>query len=612
MSTSHPFSMPTYSSPSSSPPPTASRRRMRNCAHRIERVCCALATYFPLAFVYGLTTWAVWVDASLGLGKTGNAERQHLTASIRLTSLLGVIFYLLLNTSYTIAVFTDPGSPLNGPATKSGGGRGGKYAVLPTSEPGYDANGRALPGDVETVTVSSSGDARYCKKCQTSKPDRTHHCSTCKRCVLKMDHHCPWLATCLGHRNYKAFVLFLSYTTLFCWLCFLSSGRWVWDYFADSVYLAEEYASVNVIILAVISGLIGLVLTGFTGWHLWLVFRGMTTIECLEKTRYMSGVRARVERNRLEQHRRAPSGQGQSEELMDRVRRAGDQILEFHANAVPGASRYEEGEERLSPTPTVTGGQQPYNDTGPLYHDHPPPTNADQDTPATRALRGAYQQSRPRGPPGRFNYRLGVHEYETSREQERYNEYLDDKEDEKLPNAFDLGWRRNLQAVFGETWWAWGLPIMNSPGDGWRWEVSESWSQRKAESGRKRAERARQQQQQQQRSFGSDGAYDGLYGRQSNAAQDFPSNGRYQPAPADAYSRSATSLTTLTPQGHVPEPARGRAWGGRFRKDIDASGEDGEQAEFEVSGGSADEDDGDGRAPPSRSRKQDTWDREWD
>jgi palmitoyltransferase ZDHHC2/15/20 len=583
---------------------------MKNCAHRIERTCCTLATYFPLAFVYSLTTWAVWVDASIGLGRTGSTDDKHLSNPVRLTSVIGVIFYLLLNTSYTVAVFTDPGSPLN---TKAGSGaaRGGKYSVLPTTEPIYDAAGHELPHDIQTVTVSSSGGARFCKKCQTSKPDRTHHCSTCKRCVLKMDHHCPWLATCLGHRNYKAFVLFLCYTTFFCWACFASSGWWVWDYFSDGVYLAEEYASVNVIILAVVSGLIGLVLTGFTSWHLYLCFKGMTTIECLEKTRYLSGVRGRVERNRLDQHRRKPSGSGESEELMDRVRRAGDQLLEFHANAVPGASRFEEGEERLSPAPSMNGNQ--YVDERPLYHDHPPSVDAESDTPAIRALRQSYQQAQPpRGPPGRFNYRLGVHEYETTREQERYNEYLEDKDEQKMPNAFDLGWRRNLLAVFGLQWWAWFLPIMNSPGDGWRWEVSDTWIQRKADLDRRRSERLlrQQQQQNQNQQYGGPG-YDGAYDMQPNghAAASFSSS---QAEPG--YSRSATSLSTLTPQGRASDlPPRGRAWGGRYKKDIDTSGD--EPAEFEVSGDdSVDEEVADvetGTARPA-PRRQDTWERGWD
>lgn len=40
-----------------SPAPNMTRR----WARRIERYCCTCATYFPLAFVYGLTTWAVFV-----------------------------------------------------------------------------------------------------------------------------------------------------------------------------------------------------------------------------------------------------------------------------------------------------------------------------------------------------------------------------------------------------------------------------------------------------------------------------------------------------------------------------------------------------------------------
>ncbi|MBE3043840.1 DHHC zinc finger domain-containing protein, partial [Candidatus Bathyarchaeota archaeon] len=82
--------------------------------------------------------------------------------------------------------------------------------------------------EATSFTVKSNGETRFCKKCQARKPDRSHHCSTCRTCVLKMDHHCPWLATCIGLRNHKAFLLFLVYTTVFCWYSFFVSGAWLW------------------------------------------------------------------------------------------------------------------------------------------------------------------------------------------------------------------------------------------------------------------------------------------------------------------------------------------------------------------------------------------------
>lgn len=51
---------------------------------------------------------------------------------------------------------------------------------------------------------------------------------------------------------------------------------------------------VNWILLAVISGVIGIVISGFSGYHFYLVFKGETTIESMEKTRYLAPLKKRT------------------------------------------------------------------------------------------------------------------------------------------------------------------------------------------------------------------------------------------------------------------------------------------------------------------------------
>lgn len=51
---------------------------------------------------------------------------------------------------------------------------------------------------------------KYCGTCDIYRPPRAVHCGICECCIERLDHHCPWLGTCIGKRNYKYFLVFIT------------------------------------------------------------------------------------------------------------------------------------------------------------------------------------------------------------------------------------------------------------------------------------------------------------------------------------------------------------------------------------------------------------------
>jgi len=134
---------------------------------------------------------------------------------------------------------------------------------------------------VATREFKLSGKRRHCKWCDKYKPDRTHHCRVCETCVLRMDHHCPWIMNCVGFRNHKYFMLLVLYTVLDCFFIMVTMASTV----SKSCY--EETASstrFQLVLGMTLSVVMGITLATFMSFHVWLMLRGMTTIEFCEKT----------------------------------------------------------------------------------------------------------------------------------------------------------------------------------------------------------------------------------------------------------------------------------------------------------------------------------------
>lgn len=136
-----------------------------------------------------------------------------------------------------------------------------------------------VPGFV--METKRSGQRRHCKWCGKYKPDRCHHCRVCQKCVLRMDHHCPWIYNCVGFFNYKYFFLLIFYSVLVLQLMAWTMPETV----MRCIEMRASFVTMFTMLFAeTVVAVLGILVTLFFGFHVWLMLQGMSTIEFCEKS----------------------------------------------------------------------------------------------------------------------------------------------------------------------------------------------------------------------------------------------------------------------------------------------------------------------------------------
>jgi len=131
------------------------------------------------------------------------------------------------------------------------------------------------------LETKRSGERRHCKWCAKYKPDRCHHCRVCRMCILKMDHHCPWIYNCVGFGNHKYFFLLLLYAVI-------ATNIIIWNMHGTlkkSLGAETEFTTMFLLLFGeTLACFLGLLVTVFFCFHIWLMMKAMTTIEFCEKS----------------------------------------------------------------------------------------------------------------------------------------------------------------------------------------------------------------------------------------------------------------------------------------------------------------------------------------
>jgi hypothetical protein len=106
-------------------------------------------------------------------------------------------------------------------------------------------------------------------------------------CILKMDHHCPWIYNCVGFGNHKYFFLLLLYSTI-------ATNMITWtmlETVKDSVDNPKTaFARMFALLFGeTLAAFLGLLVTVFFLFHIWLMLKAMSTIEFCEKSMKRTG-----------------------------------------------------------------------------------------------------------------------------------------------------------------------------------------------------------------------------------------------------------------------------------------------------------------------------------
>jgi DHHC palmitoyltransferase len=136
--------------------------------------------------------------------------------------------------------------------------------------------------DERNVAYIDGGNVRiyWCQRCGVWKPPRTHHSGYSDRCVLQYDHYCRWIASPVGYRNRKFFMLLVLYGFLGC-VFFDVSFLWRWIVFAlDTDACSLHVAEIVVMAAASLAVVVQTFSLGYmAAFHAHLLANNMTNVE---------------------------------------------------------------------------------------------------------------------------------------------------------------------------------------------------------------------------------------------------------------------------------------------------------------------------------------------
>lgn len=130
-------------------------------------------------------------------------------------------------------------------------------------------------------------DGQVCHTCNIIKPARSKHCRLCDECYVGYDHHCHWINKCIGHGNYRWFMMwllanqwFLMYGCVVCGkaLYYEKSVLGLGGYWATITRSGDDSVKITGIFV-ILCFIFSFVTGAFIVLHFHYIYLGVTTNE---------------------------------------------------------------------------------------------------------------------------------------------------------------------------------------------------------------------------------------------------------------------------------------------------------------------------------------------
>jgi len=154
--------------------------------------------------------------------------------------------------------------------------------IIYTKEKNTDDN--QLDTVLQSFKEVNVNDIKLCPTCLRMKVERSHHCRICGKCILKMDHHCPWLANCIGFRNYKYFLLVHLYGILATFIVICTYWEVIVNFILSYNTTLIQVGFVIFVYVCDLGMFSFLMWLFITNWR--LMFSGQTIIENSDRERF--------------------------------------------------------------------------------------------------------------------------------------------------------------------------------------------------------------------------------------------------------------------------------------------------------------------------------------